>query len=374
MNDTTRRFLTAIVERIPTDGRIVELRLFPAIRQGGMESAVAVVAVELAEPALPVASSDAADADASVIADVDATHTAGAPGDEGAVTPDYALAAHDLVDTDVIGEDEEGVSGVDVETTPSFVPHADAADDGAVGEALDEELQTIVVDVARDVVAAEARAFAAAAGTHPAVNIDEAPTDATHDSERQRPAEPRDDTAAALSTTDVDHPADSAYRQEQVEGSALIGVSLDDSLEDSPYADAPRPAESSQRHIPADVAAPESRGVDPEVMRLDDILALSAPERAADPDIEDSADDTAVASEAIRRYAILTASYRLTLKGPDRGKWDVELTHEADAPLATVARVARGVAKRAGEDSEPEHFSGESLQQALDAPAWVTTA
>ncbi len=46
MNDTTRRFLSAITERVPEGGRIVELRLFPAIRQGGIESGVAVVAVE----------------------------------------------------------------------------------------------------------------------------------------------------------------------------------------------------------------------------------------------------------------------------------------------------------------------------------------
>ncbi|HPV77204.1 MAG TPA: hypothetical protein PLX31_20040, partial [Gemmatimonadaceae bacterium] len=54
MNDTTRRFLTAIVDRVPNGGRIVELRLFPAIRQGGIESGVAVVAVEPPEPVVEV--------------------------------------------------------------------------------------------------------------------------------------------------------------------------------------------------------------------------------------------------------------------------------------------------------------------------------
>ena len=70
---------------------------------------------------------------------------------------------------------------------------------------------------------------------------------------------------------------------------------------------------------------------------------------------------------------MLTARYRLVLKGPDRGKWEMEVTHEADAPLATLERVARGVAKRAGEESDPEHFSAHALRSALDAPAWVTT-
>ena len=46
MTDETRaRFLTAIAAQLPID-RIVEIHLFAAIRQGGMESGVAVVAVE----------------------------------------------------------------------------------------------------------------------------------------------------------------------------------------------------------------------------------------------------------------------------------------------------------------------------------------
>ena len=47
MTDETRtRFLTAIAAQLPVE-RIVEIHLFGAIRQGGMESGVAVVAVEL---------------------------------------------------------------------------------------------------------------------------------------------------------------------------------------------------------------------------------------------------------------------------------------------------------------------------------------
>ena len=49
MNDTTRRFVHAILERLPA-GEIVELRLFPAIRQGAIESAAAVIALEPAPP------------------------------------------------------------------------------------------------------------------------------------------------------------------------------------------------------------------------------------------------------------------------------------------------------------------------------------
>ena len=45
MTETQWRFLKAISDRV-RDGGIIELRLFPAIRQGGAESGVAVVAVE----------------------------------------------------------------------------------------------------------------------------------------------------------------------------------------------------------------------------------------------------------------------------------------------------------------------------------------
>ena len=44
-NETRARFLAAIAAQLPAD-RIAEVHLFPAIRQGGMESGVAVIAVE----------------------------------------------------------------------------------------------------------------------------------------------------------------------------------------------------------------------------------------------------------------------------------------------------------------------------------------
>ncbi|MCC6772957.1 MAG: hypothetical protein IT360_17340, partial [Gemmatimonadaceae bacterium] len=243
-------------------------------------------------------------------------------------------------------------------------------DDGSVGDALDEEVHTIVVDVARDVAAAAVRAFAAASGTHPWVNIDDAPTEATHAPAKLLGMEAADGAMAADSVIGSDRRSDSAYHEEQEEADQ---ESRDRSPDDSPYADAPRPAETTHREIPADVAAAAGHGGAPDVMRLDDVLALSSPDGMAEDNPESMPEDPSIVRPAILRYAIITASYRLTLKGPDRGKWDVDLTHEADAPLATVERVARGVAKRAGEDSEPEHFSGESLQRALDAPAWVTT-
>jgi hypothetical protein len=60
----------------------------------------------------------------------------------------------------------------------------------------------------------------------------------------------------------------------------------------------------------------------------------------------------------VHRHTVFTARYRHTLKGPDRGKWEVEVQAEADAPLVTLDQVVKGVMKRAGEAFEPEKISG----------------
>ncbi|HJU72909.1 MAG TPA: hypothetical protein VJ717_04120 [Gemmatimonadaceae bacterium] len=69
------------------------------------------------------------------------------------------------------------------------------------------------------------------------------------------------------------------------------------------------------------------------------------------------------------RYEIMAARYKLVLKGPERGTWEMDVRHEADAPLETIDRVVRGVALRAGEDGEPEHIAVQKFREALsDAP------
>lgn len=74
------------------------------------------------------------------------------------------------------------------------------------------------------------------------------------------------------------------------------------------------------------------------------------------------------------RLPILTAHFRHTVKGPDRGKWEFAMVHDADAPIETVESVVRGVARRAGEDGEPELLSGDDFQRALTEPWWTATA
>jgi len=64
----------------------------------------------------------------------------------------------------------------------------------------------------------------------------------------------------------------------------------------------------------------------------------------------------------VHRHTVFTARYRHTLKGHDRGKWEVEVTAEADAPLVTVDEVVRGVMKRAGEPFEPEKISASAFK------------
>jgi hypothetical protein len=74
---------------------------------------------------------------------------------------------------------------------------------------------------------------------------------------------------------------------------------------------------------------------------------------AVERDVEDS------------RYTIYTARYRLTLKGLDRGKWEISVTEEADAPLLTVDAVVRGVSRRSGDVDETVRISGDELRAAL---------
>jgi len=56
------------------------------------------------------------------------------------------------------------------------------------------------------------------------------------------------------------------------------------------------------------------------------------------------------------RHTVFTARYRLTVKGPDRGKWDADVVEEADAPLVTVEAVVRGVQRRAGDTADPDRL------------------
>ena len=70
----------------------------------------------------------------------------------------------------------------------------------------------------------------------------------------------------------------------------------------------------------------------------------------------------------VHRHTVFTASYRHTLKGPDRGKWEVDVQAEADAPLVTLDQGVRGVMKRAGDPFEPERISASEFKTIVESP------
>ena len=107
------------------------------------------------------------------------------------------------------------------------------------------------------------------------------------------------------------------------------------------------------------VAAEEPMPADASVESLD--------ESSVDPSAE-SVEDTAEAPAPRPRFTVYAARYRLTLKGPDRGKWDANVVAEAEAPLVTVDAVVRGVQRRSGDVEEAERMSGDDVRAALHLP------
>ena len=132
---------------------------------------------------------------------------------------------------------------------------------------------------------------------------------------------------------------------------------------------------------PADVA--EAAEVEtPEEVVVHDQLADEAQFVADEAVVDEAVIDEAVAdapvedldllpapAEPARRYTIYTARYRHTLKGMDRGKWEVHVTEEADAPLLTVDAVVRGVQRRSGDVDETVRLSGDEFRAALPPAA-----
>ena len=68
-----------------------------------------------------------------------------------------------------------------------------------------------------------------------------------------------------------------------------------------------------------------------------------------------------------QRPVVYTARYRLTLKGPDRGKWECNVVDEADAPLGMVDTVVRGVLRRAGDADDTTRIEGDELRAFLES-------
>ncbi len=130
--------------------------------------------------------------------------------------------------------------------------------------------------------------------------------------------------------------------------SGVAVVAVEELLSTDPQVEVP--VESGEGH------AARARGADEAVDR-DSVVAKG-------PD----------APEVPARYSILTARFRHTVKGADRGKWEFDIVHDADAPLETVDSVVAGVARRAGEYGDPELLTPESFQHAVTGTWWTIPA
>lgn len=135
-----------------------------------------------------------------------------------------------------------------------------------------------------------------------------------------------------------------AIRQGGAEsGVAVIAVSRDGALALAPDDD-------------LQVSQDDEKGVtpneDPEIGRDEDDDSTPDEERR----VHDSA--------ATPRFTVYSARYRLALKGLDRGKWEMSVTEEADAPLVTVDAVVRGVSRRSGDADETVRLSGDEFRAA----------
>lgn len=119
-------------------------------------------------------------------------------------------------------------------------------------------------------------------------------------------------------------------------------------------------------------AAPAAPPVEPRTRFLREIAARIPSSRVTElylfPPMRQGGIETGVAvialagdDERSTRQTVYTATYRLTLKGPDRGKWEASLQAEADAPLLTVGAVVQGVQRRSGDEMEPERLTAAGL-------------
>jgi hypothetical protein len=162
---------------------------------------------------------------------------------------------------------------------------------------------------------------------------------------------------------------------EPVRELASVGAATDDAV-----ADVQAPSDVAAE-APADSAPSDSASADEaeHTANPDDVESPYAETDAADDDASGDEDDVDVESEdadlvveprrAPRRFTVYTARYRHTLKGPDRGKWEVSVTEEADAPLLTVDAVVRGVQRRSGDLDEIVRMSGTEVIALTAAPS-----
>ena len=251
VNEVTERFLRAVLAKVPLE-RIEELHLFSPLRQGTVETGIAVVAARVIVMGTPVAIA----IDSAVEED-----------DNG---PDEDTDAIDPADLDIQGEVIAAEAEVDVE-----------------GEAPDEPYVSPY--------AAESAAFKD-------VSVDA--------------------SVEAVVDASVDTNVDASF-------DANVDASVDVSVD---------------AEVDADVDSDAEATIDPTEFEDLDVIA---------PRI---------------RHTVYTARYRLVVKGPERGNWEMDVVDEADAPLLAVETVVRGVQRRAGEDTATVRYDAAQLARVLRIP------
>ena len=112
-------------------------------------------------------------------------------------------------------------------------------------------------------------------------------------------------------------------------------------------------------------------GAYPEPQHLAAVAAIESVGAAVESDDAGELIAT-VEPEHEERHVVHTASYRWTRKGPDRGKWEVDVIAQADAPLPTVDVVVRGVQERSGEAIESQRLTAAELAAIVHEPSWQT--
>lgn len=165
MTETQQRFLRAIAERVPRE-QVVEVHLFPPIRQGGVETGVAVVA----EDPRPVAATQADGSSdvAPVTASSDGVPAADAIGSVG------AIPGESLPESDVVAEADVAV--VEAEAAVEDQPSQAVATEREPNE-FDQDASDLVESDRREVESDEASAEAEAGAelAPPATNGTSAP-------------------------------------------------------------------------------------------------------------------------------------------------------------------------------------------------------
>ena len=164
----------------------------------------------------------------------------------------------------------------------------------------------------------------------------------------------------ALADNAADHDAPAEESDADAVDNTLHGEALAADATDEPRADEDDSPYSDEEPIANAEELSADTEVVPDVSSESEELAPTAMEE----------EFGIVVTEAPRvRHTVYTARYRLVVKGPERGRWEIDVVDEADAPLLTVETVVRGVQRRAGEETATVRYDATQIARVLRIPA-----